>query len=52
MDDSGSMTGRKWDNVKAGAVSFLWEIAKNRLSKVTVIIFNSNARCVIDFEDL
>ncbi|CAD8176415.1 unnamed protein product [Paramecium octaurelia] len=52
LDDSGSMEGEKFNNAKAGIIAFLSEIhkMKNKDSRVTIIIFNSNARVVIDSE--
>lgn len=50
LDDSGSMGGQAWTNAKNGAVTCMEEIEKNPNAKVSVIIFNSNARVVIDCE--
>ncbi|CAD8074924.1 unnamed protein product [Paramecium primaurelia] len=52
LDDSGSMGGKKFDSAKAGVIAFLSEIhkMKNKDSRVTIIMFNSNARVEVDFE--
>jgi uncharacterized protein with von Willebrand factor type A (vWA) domain len=50
LDDSGSMYGSQFASAKAGVVSFLYEINKNPSSRVTIIIFNHNARCVVDYK--
>ncbi|CAD8170652.1 unnamed protein product [Paramecium pentaurelia] len=50
IDDSGSMGGRPFESAKQGLVAFLFEIQKNPSSRVTIIIFNSSARCVVDYQ--
>ncbi|CAD8108663.1 unnamed protein product [Paramecium sonneborni] len=50
LDDSGSMQGEKFNSAKTGLISFLYEISHNAQSRVTIIIFNSSARCVVDYE--
>lgn len=50
LDDSGSMYGQEWENAKNGALTCMKDIAKNGEAKISVIIFNSNARVVIDCE--
>lgn len=52
LDDSGSMEGTKFNSAKAGVIAFLSEIykMKNKDSRVTIIMFNSNARVEVDSE--
>ncbi|CAD8070845.1 unnamed protein product [Paramecium primaurelia] len=50
LDDSGSMYGRPFESAKQGLVAFLFEIQKNPNSRVTIIIFNSSARCAVDYQ--
>lgn len=48
LDDSGSMGGKPWENAKNGALSCMKDISKNGEARVSVVIFNFKARCVID----
>ncbi|CAD8166787.1 unnamed protein product [Paramecium pentaurelia] len=52
FDDSGSMSGSSFDNGKQGVIDFLSVLQKyrNKDSRVTIIMFNSEARVVVDFE--
>lgn len=50
LDDSGSMSGQKWNNSKNGALTCMSEIEKNPNARISCIIFNHNARVVIDCE--
>ncbi|CAK76938.1 unnamed protein product (macronuclear) [Paramecium tetraurelia] len=50
LDDSGSMEGAFFEAAKKGLVAFLQEIQKNPESRVTIILFNHQARCVVDYE--
>ncbi|CAD8174795.1 unnamed protein product [Paramecium octaurelia] len=50
LDDSSSMEGRPFESAKQGLVSFLYEIQKNPNSRVTIIIFNKSARCIVDYQ--
>lgn len=50
LDDSGSMKGKRWEYAKSGCIGCMLEISKNLNARVSVIIFNSNARTIIDCE--
>ncbi|CAD8068942.1 unnamed protein product [Paramecium primaurelia] len=50
LDDSGSMEGYPFDSAKQCLVEFLHEIQKNPDSRVTIILFNHEARCVVDYQ--
>lgn len=50
LDDSGSMNGKRWEYAKSGCLDCMREIQKNLNARVSVIIFNSYARTVINCE--
>ncbi|CAD8174714.1 unnamed protein product [Paramecium octaurelia] len=50
LDDSCSMSGRPFESAKQGLVAFLYEIQKNPNLRVTIIMFNSRSRCVVDYQ--
>ncbi|CAD8160471.1 unnamed protein product [Paramecium pentaurelia] len=52
LDDSGSMYGSAWNMAKTGCISCISEIQKNLNARVSVIIFNSNARIAINCESV
>ncbi|CAD8071329.1 unnamed protein product [Paramecium sonneborni] len=49
LDDSGSMQGQKWQNIKQGAIGVM-NLIKDQQSKAksSVIVFNTTARLVLD----
>ncbi|CAD8095902.1 unnamed protein product [Paramecium primaurelia] len=52
LDDSGSMRGKRWEYAKSGCLGCMLEIQKNLNARVSVIIFNSYARTVINCESV
>lgn len=50
LDDSGSMKGKRWEYAQFGCLGCMLEISKNLNARVSVIIFNSEARIVINCE--
>ncbi|CAD8204774.1 unnamed protein product [Paramecium pentaurelia] len=48
LDDSGSMKGDKWSQAKDGALNCIKQLENTDSAKVSVIIFNSNARIVAE----
>ncbi|CAD8131511.1 unnamed protein product [Paramecium pentaurelia] len=50
LDDSGSMEGYPFNSARQCLVEFLHEIQKNPDSRVTIILFNHEARCVVDYQ--
>ncbi|CAD8187203.1 unnamed protein product [Paramecium octaurelia] len=48
LDDSGSMQGEKWDNAKNGALHCIKSLENADSAKVSVIIFNGDARIVVE----
>ncbi|CAD8044994.1 unnamed protein product [Paramecium primaurelia] len=48
LDDSGSMSGDRFNQAQNGILSFLQQAQQNQNIRVTIIIFNSTARCVVD----
>ncbi|CAK62872.1 unnamed protein product (macronuclear) [Paramecium tetraurelia] len=48
LDDSGSMQGVNWDNAKNGALHCIKSLENVDCAKVSVIIFNGDARIVVE----
>ncbi|CAD8096653.1 unnamed protein product [Paramecium sonneborni] len=48
LDDSGSMKGQNWTNAKNGALKCIKSIMNQTLAKISVIIFNQDARIVVE----
>lgn len=52
LDESGSMAGTKWENVKAGAIACAKDISLRKLAKISVITFCSVASLLLDCENV
>ncbi|CAD8090887.1 unnamed protein product [Paramecium sonneborni] len=50
IDDSGSMLGKRWIKAKKSCLYCMKEISKNSNARVSVIIFNYQARIIVDCE--
>ncbi|CAK65435.1 unnamed protein product (macronuclear) [Paramecium tetraurelia] len=52
LDDSGSMSGDRFNQAQNGLISSLSSAKDNQNIRVTIIIFNDNARCVVDSQTI